>query len=213
MFVVDDDGGIRTLIRAVLEEQGLAVEDFADGEAFLAAYRPGREDCLLVDAAMPGIDGFEVLRRLGEAGHRLPAIVITGHGDVSMAVQAMKGGALDFIEKPVRAPDLLTGIGRALERSRDAGKRSAWHAAAADNIAALTPRQRDIMALVLSGHPSKNIAADLGINRRTVENHRASIMRKTGSRSLPALARLALAAVADGSEPGPPADQPAGAAR
>lgn len=214
VFVVDDDGSIRALIRAVLEKHGLAVEEFADGEAFLAAYRPGREDCLLVDASMPDIDRFEVLRRLGEAGHRLPAIVITGHGDVSMAVRAMKGGALDFIEKPVRAPDLLAGISRALDRSRDAGKRSAWHAAAADRIAALTPRQRDIMALVLSGHPSKNIAADLGISQRTVENHRASIMRKTGSRSLPALARLALAAASDdGAEPGPPADQPAGAAR
>jgi len=213
VFVVDDDGGIRTVIRAVLEEHGLAVEDFADGEAFLAAYRPGREGCLLVDASMPGIDGFEVLRRLGEAGHRLPAIVITGHGDVSMAVRAMKGGALDFIEKPVRAPDLLAGIARALDQSRDAGKRSAWHVAAADSIAALTPRQRDIMALVLSGHPSKNIAADLGISQRTVENHRASIMRRTGSRSLPALARLALAAASDGAEPGPPSDQPVSAAR
>jgi len=202
VFVVDDDSGIRTVIRALLEEHGLAVEDFADGAAFLAAYRPGREDCLLVDAAMPGIDGFEVLRQLGEAGHRLPAIVITGHGDVSMAVRAMKGGALDFIEKPVRAPDLLAGIARALNRSRDAGKRSAWHAAAADSIASLTPRQRDIMALVLSGHPSKNIAAELGISQRTVENHRAAIMHKTGSRSLPALARLALAATSDGGEPG-----------
>jgi len=204
VFVVDDDGGIRTVIRALLEEHGLAVEDFADGEAFLAAYQSGREDCLLVDAAMPGIDGVEVLRRLGEAGHRLPAIVITGHGDVSMAVRAMKGGALDFIEKPVRAPDLLAGIARALDLSRDAGKRSAWHVAAADSIASLTPRQRDIMALVLSGHPSKNIAADLGISQRTVENHRASIMRRTGSRSLPALARLALTAVSDGTEPGAP---------
>ena len=206
VFVVDDDGGIRTVIRAMLEEHGLTVEDFADGAAFLAAYQPGREGCLLVDASMPGIDGFEVLRRLGEAGHRLPAIVITGHGDVSMAVRAMKGGALDFIEKPVRAPDLLAGIARALDRSRDAGKRSAWHAAAADSVAALTPRQRDIMALVLSGHPSKNIAADLGISQRTVENHRAAIMRRTGSRSLPALARLALAAASD-----TPADRPADA--
>ena len=213
VFVVDDDGNIRAVIRAWLEEHGLAVEDFADGEAFLAAYRPGREDCLLVDAVMPDIDGFEVLRRLGEAGHRLPAIVITGHGDVSMAVRAMKVGALDFIEKPVHAPDLLAGIARALDQSRDAGKRSAWHVAAADSLAALTPRQRDIMALVLSGHPSKNIAADLGISQRTVENHRASIMRKTGSRSLPALARLALAATSDGGEPGPPADHPAGPSR
>jgi len=146
-----------------------------------------------VDAAMPGMDGFELLRRLDEDGHRLPAIMVTGHGDVAMAVRAMKGGALDFIEKPVSAPDLLAGVGRALDQSHDAGTRAAWHAAAAGSIAALTRRQRDVMAMVLAGHPSKNIAADLGISQRTVENHRAAIMHKTGTKSLPELARLALA--------------------
>ena len=193
IFVVDDDAGIRAALRSVLEEAGHAVEDYADGEAFLAAFHPGRECCLLVDAAMPGMDGFELLRRLDEAGHRLPAIMVTGHGDVAMAVRAMKGGALDFIEKPVSAPDLLAGVGRALDQSHDAGTRAAWHAAAAGSIAALTRRQRDVMAMVLAGHPSKNIAADLGISQRTVENHRAAIMHKTGTRSLPELARLALA--------------------
>ena len=193
IFVVDDDAGIRTALRSVLEDAGHLVEDYAGGEVFLAAYRPGRECCLLVDAAMPGMDGFEMLRRLGEAGHRLPAIMVTGHGDVAMAVRAMKGGALDFIEKPVSLPDLLAGVGRALGQSHDAGARSAWHAAAVASIAALTKRQRDVMAMVLAGHPSKNIAADLGISQRTVENHRASIMRKTRTRSLPELARLALA--------------------
>ncbi len=218
VFVVDDDAAVRAAMRAMLEEHGLAVEDYPDGAAFLAAVHPGRGGCLLVDAAMPGMDGFEVLRRLdeaqlnsgsgkpgpskpglgesklGETGHRLPAIVITGHGDVAMAVRAMKAGALDFIEKPVRAPDLLAGIARALDQSRDAGNLLAWRAAAASSIAGLTGRQRDVMAMVLAGQPSKNIAADLGISQRTVENHRASIMRKTGTRSLPALARLALAA-------------------
>jgi len=204
VFVVDDDDAIRAAMRAMLEEHGLAVEDYPDGAAFLATMHPGRVGCLLVDAAMPGMDGFEVLRRLdearlaeaglGEAGRRLPAIVITGHGDVSMAVRAMKAGALDFIEKPVSAPDLLAGISRALDQSRDAGNLLAWRAAAAASIAGLTGRQRDVMMMVLAGQPSKNIAADLGISQRTVENHRASIMRKTGTRSLPALARLALAA-------------------
>ncbi len=197
IFVVDDDAGIRAAIRAVLEEEGHLVEDYAGGQAFLAAYgagRPGRDACLLVDAAMPGMDGLEVLQRLAGAGHHLPAIVITGHGDVPMAVRAMKAGALDFVEKPVRAPDLLAGVALALGQSHDAGAQAAWQAAASVSIAGLTARQRDVMAMVLAGQPSKNIAADLGISQRTVENHRAAIMHKTGMRSLPALARLALAA-------------------
>ena len=197
IFVVDDDAGIRTAMREVLEDGGYLVEDYAGGEAFLAGYgtgRPGREVCLLVDATMPGMDGLEVLRRVSAAGHELAAIVITGHGDVPMAVRAMKAGALDFIEKPVRLPDLLASIGNALDRSRNVEARTALHAAAAGSIAGLTPRQRGIMGMVLAGQPSKNIAADLGISQRTVENHRAAIMHKTGVRSLPALTRLALAA-------------------
>ncbi len=198
VFVVDDDDGIRAAFRAVLEQQGWAVEDFASGTAFLDALQAGGEGCLLVDAAMPEMDGFEVLRRLDEAGHRLPAIMITGHGDVPTAVRAMKAGAVDFIEKPVSVQDLVAGVGGALDRSRAAGKESAWHLAAATRIAGLTGRQREVMTMVLAGHPNKNIAADLGISKRTVDNHRAAIMRKTGARSLPALARLAMAAALPG---------------
>jgi two-component system CheB/CheR fusion protein len=181
----------------VLEDDGRLVEDYAGSAAFLAAFgagRPGRNACLLVDAEMLGINGLELLEQLAATGHALPVIVITGHGDVAMAVRAMKAGALDFIEKPVRAPELLASVAHALDHSRDADAQAARHATAAASIASLTPRQRDVMAMVLAGHPSKNIAADLGISQRTVENHRASIMRKTGARSLPALARLALAA-------------------
>jgi two-component system CheB/CheR fusion protein len=123
--------------------------------------------------------------------------MITGSSDVPIAVQAMKAGASDFIEKPIRRDELLACVNRALEQSRDISKLSAWREDAANHVAALTPRQREVMAMVLAGHPSKNIAADLGISQRTVENHRASIMAKTGTRSLPALARLALAAAAD----------------
>ena len=128
--------------------------------------------------------------------------MITGNSDVPMAVRAMKAGASDFIEKPIGRSELLASVERALEQSRDSSKLPAWREDAASHIASLTPRQRQIMELVLAGHPSKNIAADLGISQRTVENHRASIMKKTGSKSLPALARLALAAAsADADEP------------
>lgn len=198
VFVVDDDSSVRAALRSVLEDDGRVVEDYSGSAAFLAAFgagRPGKNACLLVDAEMPGIDGLELLEQLTAAGHTLPAIVVTGHGDVAMAVRAMKAGALDFIEKPVRTPELVAAVAHALDHSRDAGVQAARHTEAAASIAGLTPRQRDVMGMVLSGHPSKNIAADLGISQRTVENHRASIMRKTGARSLPALARLALTAI------------------
>ena len=109
IFVVDDDDNVRAMLRAVLEQDGHVVEDYPGGEVFLAAFRSGREGCLLVDAAMPGMSGLDVLHRLNAAGHRLPAIVVTGHGDVAMAVDAMKAGAIDFIEKPVGTTDLLAG--------------------------------------------------------------------------------------------------------
>jgi len=194
IFVVDDDSHLRQGLRSVLEEDGLAVEDYDTCEAFLEAYRPGREACLLIDAYLPGMNGLELLQGLSHAGHRLPAIMITGNSDVPIAIQAMKAGASDFIEKPVSRSELLASVERALEQSRDSSKLTAWRQTAADHVASLTLRQRQIMALVLAGHPSKNIAADLGISQRTVENHRSSIMKKTGSKSLPALARLALAA-------------------
>jgi two-component system CheB/CheR fusion protein len=146
------------------------------------------------------MNGLELLRRLRDADRRLPAIMITGNSDVPMAVQAMKAGASDFIEKPIGRSELLASIERSLEQARDTSKLSAWHEDAANHVAGLTSRQRQIMELVLAGQPSKNIAADLGISQRTVENHRASIMKKTGSASLPALARLALAAAWEGAD-------------
>jgi two-component system CheB/CheR fusion protein len=194
VFVVDDNSHVRDGIRGALEAVGRLVEDYPDCESFLNAYRPGREACLLIDASLPGMSGLELLQHLQEAGDPLPSIMITGNSDVPMAVQVMKAGALDFIEKPISHDELLASVERALEQSRGATKLSAWRADAADHVAGLTSRQREIMDLVLAGHPSKNIAADLGISQRTVENHRAAIMRKTGSKSLPALARLALAA-------------------
>ena len=192
IFVVDDDSDLRRSMDDLLREHGWTVEAYASAEAFLDAYRPGAEGCLLVDAVMPGMSGFALLQRLKDQGSRLPAIMITGNGDVHMAVRAMHAGAVDFLEKPVGNDELLASIDHALEQTRDSAKLSAWRDAAAARLAGLTTRQRQILDLVLSGHPSKNIAADLGISQRTVENHRNAIMHKTGSKSLPALVRLVL---------------------
>jgi two-component system, chemotaxis family, CheB/CheR fusion protein len=194
IFVVDDNRAVREAMRDLLREDGYSVQAFADGAAFFEAYRSGQQGCVLVDALMPGISGIELIERLKADGHELPAIVITGNGAVPMAVQAMKAGAVDFIEKPVGHEDLLASVQHALDHSRDTAKVSAWRETAAKQVASLTARQRQILDLVLAGHPSKNIAADLGISQRTVDNHRAAIMRKTGSKSLPALIRTALAA-------------------
>jgi two-component system CheB/CheR fusion protein len=145
------------------------------------------------------MSGLELLRRLKVAGDHLPAIMITGNSDVGMAVNAMKAGALDFIEKPVGHDELLASVELALALSRDSSKLALRQENAASQLANLTSREREIMELVLAGHPSKNIAADLGISQRTVENHRASVMKKTGSKSVPALARLAVLAVPEGA--------------
>jgi two-component system CheB/CheR fusion protein len=192
IFVVDDDSAVREALRELLQEDGRTVETYASSEAFLDVYRPGRAGCLLVDARMPGMGGLELLQRLKSDGTRLAAIMITGQGDVPMAVEAMRAGAADFIEKPVRRDELFASIERALEHTRDSAKLSVRQEVAATRLDGLTARQRQIMKLVLAGHPSKNIAADLGISQRTVENHRAAVMKKTGSHSLSALIRLAL---------------------
>lgn len=198
IYVVDDDDMLRETIRMVLEGGGLEVEDFASCEAFLAAYVPGPEACLLLDANLPGMKGLELLQKLRDQGNRMPTIMITGSNDIAIAVDAMKAGATDFIEKPFDRSEMLESVARALEHSRDANKLLTWKQEASNHVAELTPRQRQIMDLVLAGHPSKNIAVDLGISQRTVENHRNSIMKRTESKSIPALARLALAAAPDG---------------
>jgi two-component system, chemotaxis family, CheB/CheR fusion protein len=204
VYVVDDDRRVRLAIRSVLEDHGLQVEDFAACEPFLEAYRPAGTACLLVDAYLPGMDGLELLNRLAAAGYGMPAIMITGNSDVAIAVQAMKAGAFDFIEKPIGARDLLACIGRALDYARDTVEAVTWREKAISLIADLTAREREIMEFVLAGHANKNIAVDLGISQRTVENHRASIMTKTHSKSLPDLVRLAMATVS-GAIPGPAA--------
>ncbi len=194
IYIIDDDNDIRATLRELLEADGRYVEDYGDCESFLASYRPAGEACLLLDAYLPGIDGIDLLRQLKRAGYHLPAIMITGSSAVPMAVEAMKVGAIDFLEKPVGYAELRISIERALELSRDETKLLDWQADAATHIKELTPRQHQVMDMVLAGHPSKNIAVDLHISQRTVENHRALIMKKTGAKSIPALARLALAA-------------------
>jgi two-component system CheB/CheR fusion protein len=201
IFVVDDDEQIREALRAVLEDDGRIVETYPSCEAFLEAFRPDKSACLLIDAYLPGMSGLELLQKLRDDGHRLPSIMITGNSDVPMAVEAMKAGALDFIEKPIGREELIASIERALELSQDSSKLQEWRESAATHLAGLTPRQREVMERVLAGQPNKNIAADLGISQRTVENHRASIMKRTGSKSLPALARLALVAAGVAAEP------------
>jgi two-component system CheB/CheR fusion protein len=194
VILVDDDAQFCAATQSVLQTSGYAAEIYPSGEAYWEAYRPDHGQCLLIDGYLPGMSGIDLLERLRKAGSQHPAIVMTGLSDVPMVVKAMKAGAFDFIEKPVGAADLLGSIGRALELAKDSLKRTEWTTNAASQIARLTPRERQILALVLAGHANKIIAADLGVSQRTVEYHRAAIMRKTGAGSLPALARLAVAA-------------------
>jgi two-component system CheB/CheR fusion protein len=192
--VVDDDPAMRAASRRLFESEGWAVRDHDCAEAFLAAPRPSGDACLVVDMRLPGMDGLGLLAKLAAEGSRTPAIVLTGHGDAATAIAAMRAGAVDFIEKPAPGPELVASIARAMERARDARARDAWRADAAARFDSLTPREREVLAMVLAGAPNKNIAADLGISQRTVENHRAAVMRKTGAATLPELVRLSLAA-------------------
>ena len=192
VFVVDDDPVIRETMRELLEEHEYVVECFADGSAFLKSYRAGRPGCLLVDALMPAMGGIELVEHLKSNRMELPTIVMSGKSALRMAVHAMKSGAVDFIEKPVSCGVLLETIEAALEQAEAISALSALRNAAVARMASLTSRQREILDLVLAGHPSKNIASDLHISQRTVDNHRAAIARKTYSKSLPALIQTAL---------------------
>ncbi|QGM46041.1 chemotaxis protein CheB [Methylocystis heyeri] len=194
IFVVDDDAGVRDAVREMLEAHGWSVATFSSCEAFLQTRRPEKEGCLVIDAVLPGMNGFELLARLKADKLTLPSIMITANGDVSTAVKAMRAGASDFIEKPFGHEELIASIAHALEQNAQSGPSYERRTAAAAQLDGLTKRQREILKLVLAGHPSKNIAADLGVSQRTIENHRAAIMRKTKSRSIPALIRLAIAA-------------------
>jgi FixJ family two-component response regulator/signal transduction histidine kinase len=194
VFIVDDDPALRRDVAEWLVANGWTAEVFASAEAFLQADDPARQGCVLVDAVMPGMDGLELLAALRPQAQRLPAIMVTGHGDVRMAVRAMAAGAMDFIEKPIRRHDLLRSICNANARITNAMGEAAVRAEVAARLARLTPRQREILDRVIAGSPSKIIAAELKLNQRTVENHRAAVMAKLNARSLPELIRKVVSA-------------------
>lgn len=195
IFVVDDDEAVRDSLQAMLEAGGYAVETYATAEAFLAAYNPGRSGCALVDLRMPGMDGMALLERLVAEGSALPVIMVTGHADVPLAVKAMKAGAADFVEKPYANETILDAIARAVGRAQRGGGIVGVEAAMLNaRIAELTPRERDVLEQLVIGHPNKIIAYELKISPRTVEIHRANLMKKMRADSLSHLVRMALAA-------------------
>jgi two-component system CheB/CheR fusion protein len=200
LMVVDDDQYICEEIRRTFEARGFNVKIFASAEAFLNAPRPPGMACILIDHYLPGLTGLDLLRRIKSLHYRIAPIMMTGKGDTQMAVQAMKAGALDFIEKPFRSDEFESVINNAFEKLQKSNNITAFAADAAARIGRLTSRQREILKRVLAGDPSKNIAADLRLSQRTVENHRAVIMKKCGVKSIPALARLAIAATGDGAD-------------
>lgn len=194
IHIVDDEEAIRRSAGFMLKTSGYAVTTFESGVAFLRAAKTVEPGCVLLDVRMPDMDGLEVQRQLAERGVSMPIVVLTGHGDVSTAVRAIKAGAVDFIEKPFEKIVLLSAIVAAFERLDDANGRSARATDAAVAIAALTGREQDVLRGLAQGLPNKTIAFDLGISPRTVEVHRANLMTKLQVNSLSEALRIAFAA-------------------
>jgi two-component system, LuxR family, response regulator FixJ len=194
VFVVDDNQAMRSSLKWLIESVGLRVEVFASADEFLQRYYPGCPGCLLLDVRMPGMNGLELQEFLLERKIRVPVIIITGHGDVPMAVRAMKAGATDFIEKPCNDELLLASIQNALQfdsRQREVqGERSEIAA----RLAQLTPREMEVMGMVTQGASNKEIAAALGVSAKTVEAHRARVMEKMEATSLADLVKMAMLA-------------------
>jgi FixJ family two-component response regulator len=192
VFIVDDDEGVRSSLTILLESSGLRAEAYPSAPDFLARYHSDQPGCLVLDVRMPGMDGMALQRELTARHALIPVIFVTGHGDVPLAVEAMKNGAFDFLQKPFRHEELLDRVRRALaadEARADAAQR--------DDIqrryASLTPREREVMAMIVDGRANKVIAIDLSLSERTVEIHRSRVMEKMGTRSVAHLVRLALA--------------------
>src|SRR5438876_1675928 len=191
VFVVDDDPSVRRAIQRLVESIGLQVELFASAQEFLRSKRPDAPSCLVLDIRLPGISGLDFQRQLAEANIHIPIIFITAHGDIPMTVRAMKAGAVEFLTKPFRDQDLLDSIQVALERDRARLKREATLATLRERFEWLTPREREVLPLVVSGLPNKQIAAEIGTSEATVKVHRGQLMRKMGADSLADLVRMA----------------------
>ena len=203
IYLVDDDEAVRDSLGMLFRSIGLHHEAFASALDFLQRYDGKRHSCLVADIRMPGLSGLELQQRLNEQRAEIPIIFITGHGDVPMAVTAMKSGATDFVQKPFRDQDLIDRIHKALDRDRERRKGRAEEDAIRARIALLTPRETEVMERVARGQANKVIAMDLGVSQRTVELHRARVMRKLKMRSVAelvhAIDRIGGVAVASGT--------------
>ncbi len=202
VHLVDDDEAVRRSASMMLRTSGYLVKTYASGIELLANAKDLASGCILLDIRMPDMDGLEVQRTLKERGVLLPVAIITGHGDVNLAVQAMKAGAVDFIEKPFEKAVLISAIEEGFARIDQAGRRRARGDEARVRLEALTPREHDVLEGLARGHPNKTIAYDLGISPRTVEIHRANLMGKLGVPSLSEALRIAFAAGLGADEEG-----------
>lgn len=192
VFVVDDDAAVLDSLRFLIESVGLQVRTFSSADEFLAAYTPDQPGCLVLDIRMPGMSGLELQEQLAKRGYTLPVIIITAHGDVPSAVRAMHAGAVDFVSKPFNAQSLLDRVHQALAKDAQTRRDAAVRAAIAAKVALLTPREREVMDLVVSGMSNKGIAAQLQLSAKTVETHRARVMEKMEAGSVAELVHMAL---------------------
>ncbi|HXM66825.1 MAG TPA: response regulator transcription factor [Candidatus Acidoferrum sp.] len=191
VFVIDDDPSVRRAIRRLIGSVGLQVELFGSAKEFLHSRRPDAPSCLVLDIRLPGISGLDFQRELAVANVHIPIIFITAHGDIPMTVRAMKAGAVEFLTKPFHDQDLLDAINVALERDHAKRKQEAEIAILRQRWESLTPREREVLPLVVSGLLNKQIAGEIGTSETTVKVHRGQLMRKMGADSLAELVRLA----------------------